>query len=360
MATREKSCRSPGKNRPYIINHAMGMIDFDSALDELSRSARVILKYIVSLADAKDASKPSWAKKGKIAENTGYGIATVYRVLNELEEDNFIVRLGQQRRANTGRLANGLIRLTAHACELLGLPCNPDVAALDKQAFARKEENSRKQAPVAKYRLAAPYARLRKMIGGHIKQPRLCLSKYSLSRDNRKEAPIQVRYGFTRIGHSRVPSELVWMITSEKLSIPQVFGLMREAGNHGKRLSQIVEVCRSRILEIDGNRLYAYIRALCRCDTDFSAVTKVREAKQRKEVEKTDASAAIERFAVIHGGKVFQGKDGRYFRLRVLSTARMVQVIRDPSDVDGMGNAPLDIAFMDAVKDGRLKPCHAN
>lgn len=356
MTTREKSCRLPGKNRPYVINQAMGLVDFDGAMDGLSRSARTVLKYLVSLADAKDASKPSWAKKEKIAENTKYSVATVYRALDELEKDDFIVRLGQQRRANTGRLANGMIRLSARTCQMLGLPCNPDVIAMDNQVAIQMEANTAKSAPVARYRLISLQARMGKMIDGHIKQPRLCLSNYSLCRDNRAAAPVRVRDGFTRIGHYRVPSDLVWVIASKKLSIPQTLGLMREARDHGKSLSDIVTACRNQILPIDDNRLYAYLRTLCRCKTDFASITRVREAARRKKVEKADTSAAIERFAAIHGGKVFRTRDGRHFRLLILSAARMIQTLQDPGDMSGSGCAPLDAAFMDAVKDGRLQP----
>ena len=141
-----------------------------------------------------------FAHKRTLAQRRGVSERTLYRHLNELTQHGLIELLQQERKSRNGRFSIARIKLTTKALQSLGLT----------------ETNGHYRLPSSKPTSRPP-----------------------------------------RTPRQSLPDDLKWL-TTQGISKPAVFSLMRLATQNKKRLSDITAATSHTLWKYQGNALYAY------------------------------------------------------------------------------------------------------
>lgn len=321
--------KRPGRSLPYTIAMAMRRAASAKAFPELTPSDRRVLTAVVQCADARDASVPCWPSRRHLAQETGLSERTVIRRLNALEELGLVAPLGQRRSSTSGRFRNGEIALTREACERLGLAASspvekpiPDDAVSPGhiKTTAPKGLQYPKQ-PVQEHPRAGGRAR-------HIRSP-----------------------DFVESMNGRVPREFAWMLSQGGIRDTAVFSLMCRARRTGVRLTDVVLQVEPHVRQKRGGQLFGYLaQAINRTGRKRTATRPSAELRQARQGQRA-RKQSLEAFARdLAGVALAHCEDGR--RFEVIPGRVPIFYVTFP---DGhRAAAPVDVAFMTAVRGGRI------
>ena len=172
-----------------------------------------------------------------------------------------IETLEQERKSRSGRFAVSRIRLTPQGAGLLGFVEIPNEICSDA---VEAEASIRQDAATAKEPVI------------HTPPHGILPLRHTLTEPTVSKPQLPQR---TENG---LPVDLAWL-TGNGVSRAGVFCLMGLAKAKRKRLSDIVTVVEQRIHELTGGGLFAYLAALCKGPTDFSAAAATERVRQRAE-----------------------------------------------------------------------------
>ena len=267
---------APRKNLPNRILRA-----FDNAkhLQGLKRSVRDTLAELCRFVPQNRPFETVFAHKATIAQRIGMSERTLYRHLGALEEAELIETMEQDRKSRNGRFAVARIRLTRKAAALLGF-----IEAPEEQPFVNPDDSATNTpedpalpcctnrdidaAPAGQNTHDSPVI--------HSPPSAILSDRHTLS------VPTVSKHQLPQRTENGLPIDLAWL-TRNGVSRAGIFCLMGLAKAKQKRLSDIVTVVEQRIRELKGSALFAYLAALCKGPTDFSAAAATERARVRAE-----------------------------------------------------------------------------
>lgn len=321
------------RRRPAAV---LQLIDHVSTLSlpGLARSARDVLIYLASLADARQPQRPMWPKRETIARVTGLSEPTVYRALRALEASGFIERLPQE---NNGAFGQAQIRLSATA-----LPADPEALHADSEVgheqpptqqggLMQAVETGSSDAPSITM-IDAPY------VDQFEKEESKGLSPQPSSKKPKKRTAL--------------PSALTWLVDQGYLEKHQVLSLLSIAKRSKVWLQDILSAKREQIAQssILIKNLYAYLRYLIMSGTDWRAHgERIRAQENVDEHRKAEQERLVEAQRQ-HAGRTYRHVDGRRFSVTASGTMLYVFDAEDRC----LGASPMSLDFDDAVRAGRI------
>ncbi|GAB5101380.1 Replication protein O [Caballeronia sp. HLA56] len=227
-------------------------------LDGLPQRARSLLAALARTVDQAKPFAAIFARRELLKGRAMQSMRTFYRSLDDLEKAGLINRRAQSRYVEAGLFGRAYIHLTQNAAELLGLVTPPGNATSNPETVS----------------LAHPSAIVAH--GGIYKD------LYPASSQKRQPG--------------NVPEDLQRLRSLGFLDF-LIFKLMREAREHGKRLSDVVEVTWPHLKAAKAP--ICYLRALLRNPVDFSHMVRMKsqaavEAQTKRVREAQSARVARE------------------------------------------------------------------
>jgi hypothetical protein len=264
-------------NLPWIIFRAAHRANHIGAISSRSRA---LLAALARTVDAQQPYAAIFARRELLTGRALQSMRTFYRSLDDLAEVGLIVRAPQKRYGSAGLFGRAYIHLTEKAAELLGLVDEKvtPVAEQTSNAINSTSENSVSddhQEPLLTY----PSATVAD--GGIYKD---------LFPKNQKRQP------------GTLPLDLERLLT---LGFHKflVFKLMREAKQHNKLLTDVVEVTWEHLSA--AKRPISYLRSLLQSPVDFGHQLRSRRAKVSERRARTNEIKAVDNLVASHVGKVF-------------------------------------------------------
>ncbi|SOY77658.1 conserved hypothetical protein [Cupriavidus taiwanensis] len=304
-------------NLPWVILRA---VHHASRLEGIPARARAVL---AALARTVDAAKPCgqiFARRSLLTERAMQSERTFYRSLDDLEAAGLIERPGQRRYVEAGLFGRAYLHLTERAAILLGLVEAP-VVPREQPAKAAEE-------PAAKA-FTQPSATVAD--GGIYKD----LSPSFIQ----KRQPGQVPQDLQRLQPLGFRDFLI-------------FKLMREAREHGKRLSDVVEATWEHLRQ--AARPISYLRSLLRSSTDFGFQVRnrvaQREAERLAQLEQAEAKALVKTVS----GQTFVDAGGAY-QVVVETDGVTLTVYQADEGVPRRDVGNWQVNFARALRSGRLR-----
>ena len=350
--------RSPRKKMPSIIASALVNLETNESLRQLSRNARDVLRYLIRLVDCRTPASPIFAFKRTIADHVGFSESSVYRALNELVNDNWIMRQSQRRKSRNGRLSGADIQLTKALCESLGLRgfsgnVLDDASALADRAHAADSLST----PSGQGRAGVATRPRVNLTDGYINTEQI--QKIQSLQKHSSAPSVTVATQTTLAPRTKLPEEFSWLIEQKNLTLPQVFLLMREFSQRQQRLSDALVQTRHRVEQLPNTDVFPYLRALAKAPTDFAWLRKQREqadiAQQR--VERVTAGLN-ERVHALHGSFLVT-KSGAIHQVE--ATTNMARVWWQEPERGRLreGYTPIQADYLVALEAGHLQPVAA-
>lgn len=271
---------------PRAIANAIVRVYEDKYFSKFHVSTKQVLSALIRYGlNLENVSQFIFIKKSTIAEIVGINEATVYRALSKLEELGLIEREAQNRTYFNLKII-GKIRITKLALEVIG------VAGYLKELAARAAKRALfgvapKQSGDRAGASGEPSS------GGHlttlarVQDVNVLTPKQSLQKQSERGL-------FKKLQGKSVPLDLAGLVENQGVSLFGLLQLMKLAKHSGKRLSDIVEVCRAALVPLKGRELYAYLRKLIAKDYDFSHVAAQRAEDRRQAAEKAVAKQLVE------------------------------------------------------------------
>ncbi|WP_309935753.1 Replication protein O [Caballeronia sp. LZ032] len=252
---------------------------------------------------------------------------TFYRSLDDLEVAGLIERRPQSRYVEAGLFGRAYLHLTEHAAALLGLVD----ASRTREGEASQALSSSAAAP-SQDSFAAPSATLAD--GGIYKD--LSPSVFQ------KRQPGQL------------PADLQRLRTLGFFDF-LIFKLMREARDHGKRLSDVVEATWDHLKLAKAP--ISYLRALLRTPVDFTHLVRRRSADGNATQAHNQQRAEGQAIALQHAGRTFIDADnGRQFIVGAGGDSLTIFSLTERVGRQAAGWMP---SFAAALKSGKLRPATA-
>jgi len=316
--------RCDSTNLPWIIFRAA----FRAAhIEQIPPRARAVLS---ALARTVDASKPFgaiFARRELLTGRALQSMRTFYRSLDDLEAAGLIERRPQARYVDAGLFGRAYLHLTEHAAALLGLI---DHSPAHENESAKTPVST---APVsAQPPLAVPSANVAD--GGIYKD----LSPSVLQ----KRQP----------GH--VPADLQRLRALGFFDF-LIFKLMREAREHGKRLSDVVEATWDHLK--CAKAPINYLRSLLRNPVDFALLMRRRIDKHHAEQARAQQRANAQAVARQHAGCTFiDVNDERQFVIGADGDSLTIFNLTERIGRQAAGWAP---SFAAALASGKIRPATA-
>ncbi len=312
-------------NLPWIVFRAAHRANHIAAIPSRSRA------LLSALARTVDAQKPYaaiFARRELLTGRALQSMRTFYRSLDDLAEVGLIVRAPQKRHGDAGLFGRAYIHLTVKAAELLGFveEKKPPALAQASKSTGTTSKNSVADAQHDPF-LIRPSATLAD--GGIYKD---------LFPKNQKRQP------------GTLPLDLQRLLS---LGFHKflVFKLMREAKQHGKLLTEVVEVTWEHLSV--AKRPISYLRSLLRSPVDFGHQLRSLHAKVHDRRTRANEVKAIGDLVARHVGQVFY--DGAATRRFEISGDGSVIAVRDYREararVSAAGWKP---DFAAALRAGRL------
>ena len=347
-----KGRRLPQIKIPSVIARALLSLHSNPRYAALSRSSKDVLAYLVRLADIGDACAPVFAFKRTIADKIGLSESSVYRALNELTEENIIIRETQARKERNGRLSGARLRLSPAFCAVLGLPVRTEAAkssGVDQASVPRTSEvEPSNRAGEGNENDGAPSV---KMTDGQ------CITVLKALQSLQKHSPgIPTRLPSTQRAapRTKVPEELLWLIAEKNLRESQIFLLMGEFSRNKRRLSDAVECTKARLQVLAPREVFAYLRALAHAPTDFAWI--VRQRAQSEQATRVAAQVRELKPNLLTelDGQYLVNASGAVHRVEAQVESAEVWWRDAGSDRVRTGYVPVNEGFLQAVLDGRL------
>jgi hypothetical protein len=314
-------------NLPWLVFRAA----FRAAhVDGLTARARALLAALARTVDATRPYAAIYARRELLNDRALLSRRTLYRALDDLETAGLIRRAGQLRITSEGyegQFGRTYLHLTDRATILLGL--------VEPPAPAPAHNGSPEQAAQDTTSAHA---------GSTFPQPGATVARGADNKDllpgsSQKRQPGQL------------PADLERLRTLG-FSKFLIFGLMRDARQHGKRLSDVVEATWTHLKK--ASRPICYLRSLLRSPVDFGYQLRARQAevtaKRNAEAEREDAL----RFASDAAGQTYIDAAGTR-RLDIDSDGRgaTVRIAGEGTLRHEAGDWPL--RFLRAVRAGALR-----
>ncbi|MDR5856349.1 replication protein O [Caballeronia sp. LZ062] len=263
-------------NLPWVIFRAAHRANHIAALPARARAV------LAALARTVDAARPFaaiFARRELLTGRALQSMRTFYRSLEDLEAAGFITRPPQTRYGSAGLFGRAYLHLTAKAAAVLGLTD----AESDGRTVSRHAARADARETAADILIA----------------PSVTLADGAIYKDlnphTQKRQP------------GRLPDDLTRL---QPLGFREflIFKLMREARQHGKRLSDVVETTWSHLKR--ATHPISYLRALLRKPVDFAyrMHTLRSETAERESRESRDVIVE-ERAKALRGG-TFESRDG--------------------------------------------------
>jgi hypothetical protein len=264
-------------NLPWIVFRAAHRANHIAAIPSRSRA------LLAALARTVDAQKPYaaiFARRELLTGRALQSMRTFYRSLDDLAEAGLIVRAPQKRHGEAGLFGRAYIHLTKKAAELLGFveEKNPPALAETSKSTSESPTNSEADAQQDPL-LIRPSATVAD--GGIYKD---------LFPKNQKRQP------------GTLPLDLQRLLS---LGFHKflVFKLMREAKQHGKLLTEVVEVTWEHLSA--AKRPISYLRSLLRSPVDFGHQLRSLHAKIHERRARLNEIKAVDDLITPHAGQVF-------------------------------------------------------
>jgi hypothetical protein len=312
-------------NLPWIVFRAAHRANHIEAIPSRSRA------LLAALARTVDAQRPYaaiFARRELLTGRALQSMRTFYRSLDDLAEVGLIVRAPQKRHGDAGLFGRAYIHLTEKAAELLGFveEKNPPILAQPSKSTGTGPRNSEvdtHQDPL----LIPPSATVAD--GGIYKD---------LFPKNQKRQP------------GTLPLDLQRLLS---LGFHKflVFKLMREAKQHGKLLTDVVEVTWEHLSA--AKRPISYLRSLLRSPVDFGHQLRSHHAKIHERRARLNEIKAVDDLVARHAGQVFFDETiNRRFEISADGREIAIRDYREPRvRVSAAGWKP---DFAAALRAGRL------
>jgi hypothetical protein len=272
--------RYSGLDLPPIIQRAICRVNDPSILQELNPNLRWALSVLLRRVSALNGKDIFWVKRENFAKLLDASEATVYRILGSLESAGLVQRVAQKRSVE-GEFTVGELKLSEGLCELLGLTRE-----------TRDEKNLYSKRGL--YRLSG----VKDGLYSNQENTQFSSKKQSLA-DPLKNS----------IDKRKLPDDLA-VLLEHGLTYPQVYKLMGVAGKHGKRLSDVVAVCKAQLQKLYRNDLFAYLRKLIGVEKDFAYVREREEiSKKEKQSEQRDRDDLLQLHLECEGKWFAQGAE---------------------------------------------------
>jgi DNA-binding transcriptional ArsR family regulator len=254
---------SDSVNLPWVILRAVHRA---SRLDGVPARARAVLAALARTVDASNPYDHIFARRELLTERAMQSERTFYRSLQDLEAAGLVERAQQRRYVQAGLFGRAYLHLTERAAIILGLVDAPATSAETNDAVA--EDSAAPDPSEAFSHRSATLAD-----GGIYKD----LSPAAFQ----KRQPGQVPADLQRLRSLGFQKFLI-------------FKLMREAREHGKRLSDVVEATWEHLKK--ATRPISYLRALLGSTADFGFQIRSRNAERdavRAAVEEQQTAEAL-------------------------------------------------------------------
>ncbi|SAL77895.1 Replication protein O [Caballeronia telluris] len=316
--------RCDSTNLPWVVFRAA----FRAAhIEQISPRARAVLAALARTVDAANPFDAIFARRELLTGRALQSMRTFYRSLDDLEVAGLIERRPQRRYVEAGLFGRAYLHLTEHAASLLGL-MEPPRAHEEEPAQTASSTTSASDQPS----LSVPSANVAD--GGIYKD--LSPSVFQ------KRQPGQLPVDLQRL---RTLGFFDFLI----------FKLMREAREHGKRLSDIVEATwdHLKLAKAPIN----YLRALLRNPIDFSLLVRRRNDEHRADQARAQQRVDAQAVARKHAGRTFIDADGA--RQFVIGAEGESLTIFSVTERIGRQAAGWEPSFATALASGKLRPATA-
>lgn len=320
--------RCDSTNLPWIIFRAA----FRAAhIEQIPPRARAVLSALARTVDAAKPFAAIFARRELLTGRALQSMRTFYRSLDDLEAAGLIDRRPQGRYVEAGLFGRAYLHLTEHAAALLGL-VQPSVEPSRTHESEAVQVPSPSVSSLSQTSLPAPSANVAD--GGIYKD----LSPYVFQ----KRQPGQL------------PTDLQRLRTLGFFDF-LIFKLMREAREHGKRLSDVVDATwdHLKLAKAPIN----YLRALLRNPIDFAHLLRRRtadhDAQQARQQQRVDGQAV----ALQHAGRIFIDADNtRQFVIGAGGDSLTIFSLTERVGRQAAGWMP---SFAAALRSGKLRPATA-
>jgi hypothetical protein len=305
--------RCDSTNLPWVIFRAA----FRAAhIEEIPPRARAVLSALARTVDAAKPFAAIFARRELLTGRALQSMRTFYRSLDDLESAGLIDRRAQSRYVEAGLFGRAYIHLTERAAGLLGLTEELQTP-FPAPAQSSVEHPSAKLADGGIYKDLSPSV-------------------------------------FQKRQPGQLPADLQRLRTLGLFDF-LIFKLMREAREHGKRLSDVVDATWDylKLAKAPIN----YLRALLRNPVDFALIVRRRHAELHAEQARTQAHADAETIARQNAGRAFI--DLNNARQFVIGTGGDALTIFSVTERVGRQAAGWMPSFAAALKAGKLRPATA-
>ncbi|MDR5784578.1 Replication protein O [Caballeronia sp. LZ065] len=316
--------RCDSTNLPWIIFRAA----FRAAhIEQIPPRARAVLSALARTVDAMKPFGAIFARRELLTGRALQSMRTFYRSLDDLEVAGLIERRPQGRYVEAGLFGRAYLHLTEHAASLLGL-VEP----------SRTHENKPAQAPSSTTPALA--------------QPSLSVPSANVADGGiYKDLSPSV---FQKRQPGQLPADLQRLRTLGVFDF-LIFKLMREAREHGKRLSDVVEATwdHLKLAKAPIN----YLRALLRNPVDFALQVRRRTADHHAEQADAQQRADAQALALQHAGRTFIDADSaRQFVIGAGGDSLTIFSLTERIGRQAAGWMP---SFATALASGKLRPATA-
>lgn len=303
---------------PSAIARACAAIDEAAVFRDLPDGYLRVVVRIVKKIRLACLKSPIYAARATLARESGKSVETVGRVVKWLEERGLIEREQIARKGLKG--SSSPITPTERLLEAL---------TLTGEAAPAPDASS---TPVIHSPAAASPVPADASKSTHQKQ----------SKENQPAKPAP----FVKIEGCALPTELAWLVARNDMKPTGVLALMKLASSRKQRLSDIVQASRKYLEGLTDRGLFAYLRKLVLQDKDYRAVVQHETQAHQAGLDK----ARVARKAAELEGRAYRTRDGR-IQVFVRANGFVEQI-----GPDRRGFRPMDVAFLDAIDEGRLVP----
>lgn len=308
-------------NLPWVILRAVHRA---TNLDGLSARARAVLAALARTVDAANPYGAIFARRELLTGRALQSMRTFYRSLDDLEAAGLVHRPSQRRYVQAGLFGRAYLHLTKKAAGLLGLV---EISQVTQPADVSDQE---------------PSVDVRPSLS--VSPPSVTVADGAIYKDlypnTQKRQP------------ARLPADLQRLLS---LGFREflVFKLMREARQHGKLLSDVVEATWEHLKAAKAP--ICYLRALLRSTADFRYQTAQKRALADDKLKAQKATEDANALTHQHAGRVFF--DAEHTRRIVLSddgSSLIVHHRSEPSPRRVAGD--WKTSFANALRDGTIQP----
>jgi hypothetical protein len=317
-------------NLPWVIFRAAFRA---SHIEQLPQRARAVLAALARTVDAGQPYAAIFARRELLTGRAMQSMRTFYRSLDDLEAAGFIDRRAQSRYVEAGLFGRAYLHLTERAASLLGLTDDPSVPS-------SKSVTASIQTPLPAVVVQA---------GSGL------TSSFSDPSANVADGPIYkdlIPNVFQKRQPGQVPEDLLRLRALGFIDF-LIFKLMREAREHGKRLSDVVEATwqHLKVAQAPIN----YLRALLRNPVDFGQQLRRQMAERVEEQNRHDRVAFAETVAIQSAGQTYVNLAGG-FQYLVAADGQSMTVHSLEEGIARQAAGSWKEMFADARSRGLIRP----